>query len=370
MDNSFECLLGKFMFEGAFSHAKTLGAGYINETHMLCYKHGETVNKYTLQRINANIFKDPAKLMDNIESITAHIRKKVIAAGGDERREGLNLVKTKDNKTFYTDENGDCYRAYIFIEAFQYDVIKNPDDAYKTGKAFGKFLKMLDDFPADTLHETIPNFHNTKKRYTDLLETIRLDRVGRSAHVQKEIDFLASMEKEIGSLFNLQKKGKLPIRVTHNDTKLSNVLFCKDTLQDICVIDLDTVMPGLSLYDFGDSIRSGTCTAAEDEQDLSKMGINLKLFEAYTKGYLEYTNEILWDAEKENLAFSSKILAIELAIRFLTDYLDDDKYFKTSYDHHNLDRCRSQIKLAQDMESKMDEMNKIVKKYTNVKGKV
>ncbi|MEG0571274.1 MAG: aminoglycoside phosphotransferase family protein [Oscillospiraceae bacterium] len=335
------------------------GDGHINDTY---YADVEP-NKYILQRINHEVFKDPGKLMDNIMAVTQHLRKKIISEGGNPKKETLNFIKTKTGENYYKDEDGNCYRMYIYVVAKTYQTVQTPQQFYASAKAFGKFQNRLSDFPADTLYETIPNFHNTSVRFNDLLASIKADKAGRKHLVEKEIEFALARQKDTNVINEAMQSGKVLLRVTHNDTKLNNVLFDLETDKAICVIDLDTVMPGSLLYDFGDSIRFGASSAAEDETDISKVYCDLNLFEAYTKGFLEEVGHNITKTELDLLSFSAKMMTYECGIRFLADFLDGDTYFKVHRENHNLDRARTQFKLVEDMEQKMDLMNEIVRKY-------
>ena len=297
MKGTYSCkeLAEKFKFSGELINSERHICGHINDTHILKFKQSDgTLKKYILQRINTDVFPAVDELMNNIDGVTKHISKKVQEEGGDVTREGLRLVPTVDEKLYYRTEEGDCFRAYHFIEgATNYMMVENPMDFYKCGKALGKFQSQLSDFPADTVYEIIPDFHNTRKRYNDFLEAVKNDPCDRVKDVQAEIDFIMTREKETGVLVDLLNEGKLPLRVTHNDTKYNNIMIDDETGDAICVIDLDTVMPGLSLYDYGDSIRSGATTALEDEADLSKVNFDINLFELFTKGFLESCGQAL-----------------------------------------------------------------------------
>ena len=335
------------------------GNGHINDTYLT-----GSSPRYILQRINTNVFKNPKEVMDNILNVTEHVRKKIIAAGGDPERETLRVIKTKTGENYYEAKNGDCYRMYNYIEnSVSYDITETPEQLFQAGRAFGRFQNMLSDFPADKLFETIPDFHDTRKRFENLKNAIKADKAGRAASVKDEIDFALSFEKEVGIVVDALKDGSLPCRVTHNDTKLNNVMFDKETGEAVCVIDLDTVMPGSLLYDYGDALRFGASTGAEDETDLSKIEFSLEYFEAFTNGFLGELGSAITEKECELLAFSAKLITYEIGIRFLTDYLEGDTYFKIHREHHNLDRCRTQFKLVADIEKKTDKMNEIIKKY-------
>lgn len=361
--NPYDKLFGRFLVKGSFKSANPSGCGHINDTYEIKIKTPEGIDKrYILQRINHNVFKDPEKLMQNVENITKYLRKTITELGGDPERETLNLIPADDGKYYIKDENGNYWRVYKFIEnAKTYETVEKPEHFYNSGKAFGKFQRLLSDFPAETLHETIPDFHNTKKRFETFVNVLNQDRFNRASNVKPEIDFALSREKEASLLVDMQEKGALPLRVTHNDTKFNNVMIDDLTGQAICILDLDTVMPGLSLNDFGDSIRFGANPAAEDEKDLSKVWIELSLFKEFSKGYLEEAGSSLTPAEIDNLALSAKIITLECGMRFLTDYLNGDVYFKTAYPGQNIDRCRTQFKLVSDMGGKMKNMEKIIR---------
>jgi Ser/Thr protein kinase RdoA (MazF antagonist) len=302
--------------------------------------------------------------MENIKNVTTYLKEKIVARGGDPERETLNLIKTVDGKVFYISSIGDYWRSYIFIEnAKTYQVVENPKHFYNAGKALGNFEELLKDYPADELHETIPDFHNTQKRFQAFMEAVENDVMNRAKYVQTEIAFALANGKEVSIITDLLKEGKLPLRVTHNDTKFNNVMIDDITGEGICVIDLDTIMPGSSLYDFGDAIRTGTNPVEEDETNLTKVCMDLELFENFTKGFLKGTNNSLTDLELEYLPFSAKLMTFECGLRFLTDHLNGDTYFKIHRENHNLDRARTQFKMVKDMEEKYKEMQAIVKKY-------
>ncbi|NLG93486.1 MAG: aminoglycoside phosphotransferase family protein [Clostridiales bacterium] len=359
-------IVEQFQFEGQFVGLLPYGSGHINDTYSVIFQMEERINRYILQRINTDVFCKPVELMDNVVGVTRYLYSAITKAGGDPKRETLNLIPTQDGSYYYVDEQGGYWRAYLFIEnTVTLQRARSKEDFYESARSFGRFQLLLADYPAETLHETIPLFHNTPNRIRQFQEALQADKKERAAKVQKEIDFVLKREEFTHVLVDLQAQGKLPLRVTHNDTKLNNVLIDADTGLGICVIDLDTVMPGLSLNDFGDSIRFGASTAAEDEPDLSKVNFDLDLFEAYTRGYLEVAGKVLTDAEIDNLPVGAKMLTLECGIRFLTDYLAGDIYFKTAHPNHNLDRARTQFKLVQDMEEKWDTMFEIVQKHRN-----
>lgn len=363
----FDEITKQFLFDGDFIKAHPYGFGHINNTYEACFEKGDgTVHRYILQKINVAVFKEPEKLMENIENITSHIRGKVATAGGDPERETLNLVRTKDGKSFYKSSDGDYWRSYIFIEgAKTYQLVENKNHFYNSGRAFGKFQQYLSDFSVHKLHDTIPDFHNTIKRYESFLEAVKNNVCRRAEEVQEEIEFVISRAHIVEVLVKLLNEGELPLRVTHNDTKFNNVMVDDITGEGICVIDLDTVMPGTALYDFGDSIRSGATTAEEDEVDLSKVWVDLDLFESFSKGFLEATAGSLTETETKYLPFSAILMTFECGMRFLTDYLNGDTYFKIHREKHNLDRARNQFKLVWDMEQKQEKMNEIISKITS-----
>ncbi len=339
--------------------AEPYGCGHINDTY--CVYAAD--KRYILQRINHHIFPNVKGLMGNIQSVTETIRQKVVEAGGDPERECLQIIPTKAGAP-YLEFEGNYYRMYVFVEnTLSLQTVENPVHFYYAAVAFGQFQRRLADFPADTLCEVIPNFHNTASRYRDFEAAVAADKMGRAASVADEIAFVRERQADTEVLVELLASGELPLRVTHNDTKLNNVLLDDQTGKPMAVIDLDTVMPGSALYDFGDSIRFGTNPATEDEPDLSKVYCDVSLFEEYTKGFLEACGESLTAKEKELLPFSSYMMTLECGIRFLTDYLNGDTYFKIHYPEQNLNRCHTQFKLAADIQAKMDELCAIVQKY-------
>ena len=345
-------ILMQFPLDGSVSSCERYGCGHINVTYLVVTTTG---HRYILQKINHHIFRNVPALMENISSVTNYLRKQM-----DDPRRVLTVVNTNDGSAYYFDGEG-YWRLYEFVEgSICLQQPETPEDFYQSAVAFGEFQQQLNNFPADTLHETIPNFHNTVDRYRIFHEVLAADPMGRAKDVQAEIDFVLAREQEAGTLVRLLGEGKLPLRVTHNDTKLNNVMLDDQTRTPLCVIDLDTVMPGLSAYDFGDSIRFGAATAAEDEKDLSKMEMSLDLFRIFTRGFLKACPG-LTDLEKEMLPMGAKLMTLECGVRFLTDYIDGDHYFSVHREGHNLDRCRTQFKLVADMESKWDRMAQIVK---------
>ncbi len=344
-------ILTKFHLIGNVTECKEFGSGHINDTYRVETDEGRC---YILQRINKFVFTKPIEVMENVSAVTDFLRKTLKCP-----RETLHFIRTDDNLRYYIDENEDCWRCYEFADGICLEAPETEEDFYQSAIAFGRFQEMLSDFPADSLHETIPMFHNTVNRYRMFKEALDVDRVGRAITIAEEVEFIMEREEEAGTICRLLDSGELPLRVTHNDTKINNVLLNKADRKALCVLDLDTVMPGSSLYDYGDSIRFGAATAAEDEKDLNKMHLDLNLFRVYTAGYLAACRS-LTEKEIELLPLGAKIITLELAIRFLTDYLDGDRYFKTAYHDHNLVRARTQLRLVMDMERKWDEMKAIV----------
>ncbi len=353
-----------FNINGTYTGYETINNGHINSTFKLFFEENGKSKKYVLQKINTNIFTDPDKLMNNIVGVTNHIRNKVQANGEDASRRTLSFLQCTDGKYYYTDEKGSCWRVYNLVDdVYTCNIIDSEEVFCNAGIAFGDFQKDLADYDSSSLYETIENFHNTVSRFNDFKKAVDENLSGRLENVKEEVEFAVAREKDAHVLVDLIEQGKLPLRVTHNDTKLNNILFDNTSNKGICIIDLDTVMPGLSLYDFGDSIRFGANTAAEDEKDVSKVSLSLPLYEAYVRGYLQSAKDSLTETEKEYLPFSAKLMTYECGIRFLMDYLNGDTYFKTDYDDHNLVRCRTQFALVADMEKKMEQMIEITKKY-------
>lgn len=359
---AYDCqeLCANFQIEGQFISALPYGEGHINDTYLV----NTTSSRYVLQRVNDTVFQHPEDVMANIILVTDYLHERIIAACGDPYRETLTLVPTVEGNRYFVTEHGDLFRMYLFIDrALCYQTVENPEIFYRTAKAFGRFQNMLRDFPADKLKETIPNFHNTVTRYQAFKDAVAADKMGRCAQVEKEIQFVLDHEPDASVIMNAIQNKEIPLRVTHNDTKLNNVMIDERSGEGICVIDLDTVMPGSMLFDYGDSIRFGASTAAEDETDLDKVWMDLELFEEYTRGYLEELRNSMTTKEAELLPFSAKLMTLECGTRFLTDYLDGDNYFRIHRPDHNLDRARTQFKLVADMESKMGKMQEIVQKY-------
>jgi len=364
-----ERILDNFNIEGTLKEIKENHSGNINNTYIAVFQDEEgNEKKYLIQKINTTVFTEPYKLMKNIEGVTSYLKKQIVK-DEDTEHKVLEVVKTKDNKSLcYVDDNGerDYYRIYEYIDnAISYDRSVDPEIVYNTGKAFGNFQKLLRNYPMNRLSETIKDFHSTDKRYQKLIDDIKIDSEGRVMEVAPEIVFIL-MREDIYSLITEELgTDELPYRVTHNDTKVNNVLMNKDTGDYLAVIDLDTVMPGSLLFDYGDGIRSTASNAKEDETDLSKVYLDLDLFKAYTDGYLSEMAPYMTYEEVSLMAESIRIITLELAIRFLNDYINGDTYFKTSYPKHNLDRARNQLALVVDIESKLDYMNDFIHECIN-----
>lgn len=351
-----------FQVYGDFVSGCPYGSGHINDTYQITYSVGGAKLHYLLQRINHHVFTQPANVQQNILRVTRCIADKLRAQGEqDISRRTLTLILSKTGEPVHHDAEGNWWRMYIFVEgARTYDQIQSVAQAELVGEAFADFQNMVADLTAPRLYETIPNFHNTVKRYEALQAAIQKDAFNRAKDVKAEIAFVEAHANTFGRLLERSAKGEIPERVTHNDTKLNNVMLDDATGKGICVIDLDTVMPGLALYDFGDMCRTATANAAEDEQDLSKVYSRMDMFEAIAKGYCRGA-KFLVPAEKEELAFSARLITMTIGIRFLTDYLSGDTYFHIKRPGHNVDRCRTQLKMVQSMEEQAEQMEAIIK---------
>ena len=358
---SIDVVIAAFEVEGKVVDCIPFGNGHINDTRLVTMDNGV---QYVAQRINKNVFKRPDLLMENYVGVTKFIRKKIEEMGGDPLREVLNAIPTKDGKPFYFDEEEQYWRLLVYVtDSIGYDKVERPEQFYDSAVSFGDFQYMLRDYPAATLHETIVNFHNTPDRYRQLMEAIENNAAGRLDEVSAEVEFAKARREFAYTLENAHAEGRLPLRVTHNDTKLNNILFDTKTGEALCVIDLDTIMPGYSVNDFGDSIRFGATTALEDETDLSKVNFDISLYELYVKGFIEGAKGGLTEGELEMLPIGAIMMTFECGMRFLADYLNGDTYFRIHRPSHNLDRCRNQFKLVADMEAQLDQMRAIVKKY-------
>lgn len=347
-----------FAFDRPAGEAERFGAGHINDTFAVWA--ADRSKRWILQRINTDTFTDPAGLMENVTGVTAYLRRQIIERGGDPDRETLNVIPTLDGKPYYTDTEGGAWRAYIFVEGTVcLQKVENERDFYTAAETFGNFQNQLAGYPAATLHETIARFHDTPNRYANFEKALAADVMGRAKDVGPEIAFIRAREADCRVLVDQLAAGVLPLRVTHNDTKLNNVLIDQETGKGICVIDLDTVMPGLSAYDFGDSIRFGANDCAEDEPDQSKVHFSLHLYKVFAEGYLAAAGSAMTEAERRSLPWGAKLMTLECGIRFLTDYLEGDHYFKISRPDQNLDRARTQFTLVQGMEREFDAMTQL-----------
>ena len=356
-------VIAAYDFPETLLGAVRYGSGHINDTFCLvCQPQEGKAIRFILQGLSVAAFPRQDELMENFIGVTTHLRKKIEAAGGDVMRETLNLVPTRDGKPYYTDSTGKVWRRTNYVEGTVCLQKATPELFEASARAFGRFQWLLADYPAETLHEPIVNFHNTEDRFAKFLAALQADKLGRAKTVEAEIRFAMERKEDCSVAVNALREGKLPLRVTHNDTKLNNVLIDENTQEGVCVIDLDTTMPGLSIYDFGDSIRFGANHSAEDEKDLSKVNFDLELYKRYTRGFLEGARGGLLPAELEYLPWGAKLMTLECGIRFLTDYLDGDNYFHIRYPEQNLDRCRTQFKLVADMEDQWDEMHAVVAK--------
>lgn len=338
--------------------AERYGAGHINDTFAVWA--ADHSRRWILQRINTDTFTDPAGLMENVTGVTSYLRREILARGGDPDRETLNVVPTREGKPYYTDCEGGAWRAYLFVEGTVcLQKVENERDFYTAAETFGNFQNQLAGYPAATLHETIARFHDTPNRYANFEKALAADVMGRAREIGPEIAFIRAREADCHVLTDQLAAGVLPLRVTHNDTKLNNVLIDQATGKGICVIDLDTVMPGLSAYDFGDSIRFGANDCAEDEPDQSKVHFSLHLYEVFARGYLAAAGSAMTEAERRSLPWGAKLMTLECGIRFLTDYLEGDHYFKISRPAQNLDRARTQFTLVEGMEREFDAMTQL-----------
>ncbi len=364
MRHDVRAVAGQFRIAGDFRSAGPYGSGHINDTYAVAFDQAGVGVRYILQRINHAIFKDPAGVMRNIERVTAHLRASLAARQApDVTRRALTLVPACSGPNWHVDPEGNHWRCYLFIEkATTYDQIQTPAQARAAARAFGEFQGLLADLPPPRLIDTIPGFHHTRRRFDALRGAIEADSCNRASEVKAEIAFALGREAMVDVLLNGQARGLIPERVTHNDTKLNNVMLDDATGEGVCVIDLDTVMPGLALYDFGDMCRTATRPTPEDERDLSKVEMRMDMFEALVEGYLGAAGRFLAPAERDHLAFSAGLITFEIGLRFLTDYLQGDVYFKTRRPGHNLDRCRVQFKMLESFERRSEEMERVVRR--------
>ena len=362
MVNNLKEIFALFTGEGTFLSGEPYGSGHIHDTFRIQTVENDK-DDYILQRLNKKIFKNIPELQDNIERVTIHLRKKLESVPGSEiKRECLTLIPARNGNSWIIDSDGEYWRMYIFITNHRsYDIVDSPDKAFEGGKAIGRFQAMLADLPGKPLFETIPFFHNIEKRLDTIHRIIEENPKGRVVKTRAEIDFVLKRAEDMKVILRLGKENKIPLRITHNDTKFNNILLDQND-KALCVIDLDTVMPGYVHYDFGDSIRTVANTAAEDEKELSKVKMDIKMYEAYARGYLSETKDTLNAVEKEYLAFAPRLITYTIAVRFLTDYIDGDQYFKIHHEHHNLQRARAQLKLVESMEEQYESMKNIIHK--------
>jgi aminoglycoside phosphotransferase (APT) family kinase protein len=352
----------KFQIYGQILHAETLKIGHINETYTATYDQGGTRVRYIHQRINRNVFKNPIGVMKNVMRVTTHIRKKFEAANiANVTRRSLIVIPTRDGKSFYQNGDREVWRTFVYVEGVEtFESVQSPEQAFQAGKAFGEFQNLLVDLPGERLFETIPDFHNTRKRFAALQQAIQQDQHNRAIEAQKEIQFALQQEPIVDVILDAMAKGKIPERVTHNDTKFNNVMLDVLTGEAMCIVDLDTVMPGCALYDFGDMVRTTTSPTLEDEMDLSKVKMQMPMFKKLAQGYLSSAGKFLTKAEKAHIAFSGKLITFEIGIRFLTDFLTGDTYFRIHRAGHNLDRARTQFKLVESIQRQEEAMQKHV----------
>lgn len=363
-DSVISQILAAYALPGTVADVARHGKGHINDTFcVVCRMPEGGTARFILQRLSQAAFPHPEEVMENFVGITSYLRREILAEGGDPLRETLSLVKTGDGADFVTDAEGRAWRLMPFIENADCYQSATPELFAASGRAFGRFQYMLRDYPARTLHETIPHFHDTESRFEQFLAALEADKLNRAEGISPEIQFILRRKADCGVALRALREGKLPLRVTHNDTKLNNILIDRDTHEGICIIDLDTTMPGLAINDFGDSIRFGANHCMEDEQDLTKVNFDISLYEVFTRGFLEGARGSLTSAELEYLPWGARLMTLECGIRFLTDYLDGDHYFHVSHPRQNLDRARTQLKLVKDMEEQFDAMGAVVAKY-------
>jgi len=364
MNPNIEQICKQFQMRGIFFDAQLLGSGHINDTYLITHDDNGVSVRAVLQRINNDVFKDPPAVMDNITRVTVHLREKLQAQGvADISRRVLTVIRARDGNSYYRHPDGNYWRQYLFIENGKtFDTPQSTELVYAAARMFGQFLSMLTDLPEPPLNESIVDFHNGPKRFQTFQNALEGDLHNRAKNAGPQINFILKYAWILDVLPQLINSGRIPVRVTHNDTKINNIIFDDKTGQALCVIDLDTVMPGSILYDFGDMVRTATCRAAEDETDLSKVTIRLDLFEALVRGFLEQTEHFMTATEKEHIVFAGKMITFEQSIRFLTDYLNGDTYYKTAYPQHNLDRCKTQLKLIQSITEQEKTLNAVVEK--------
>ena len=352
----------KFQIYGQILHAETLKIGHINETYTATYDQGGMRVRYIHQKINKSVFKNPSAVMKNVMRVTTHIRRKLeLNQVRDVTRRSLIVIPTRDGKSFFQNGGNEVWRTFVFVEGVEtYEAVQSPEQAFQAGRAFGEFQHALVDLPGERLLETIPDFHHTRKRFSALQQAIQKDHYNRAKDARAEIEFALKHESIVDVILNAMAKGKIPERITHNDTKFNNVMLDVLTGEAMCIVDLDTVMPGCALYDFGDMVRTTTSPTLEDEKDLSKVKMQMPMFKKLAEGYLSSAGKFLTRAEKALIAFSGKLITFEIGIRFLTDFLSGDTYFRIHRPAHNLDRCRTQFRLVDSIDRQEAAMQKFV----------
>lgn len=361
-ERDYQKLISRFDIEGELIKAAPFGNGHINDTILLTYETGSGEEKYVLQKINKFVFKHPDELMSNMRGVTEFLKRKIAAEGGDPDRGTLTIIPALSGLDYVIDDDGEYWRVTAFVkDTVSYDMCEKPEDFYLTGKAFGHFQNQLSDYPANLLYDTIPGFHDTRARFLNFLKVVEEDKAGRAAGCREEIEFILNRKDLAFFSMESYEKGDIPLRVTHNDTKINNLLFDVKERKPICVIDLDTVMPGFVMNDFGDAIRTGAATAMEDEPDTGKVHCDLALYGQFAKGFIEGCGDKLTKKELETLPMGALGITYEQAMRFLTDYLEGDVYYKTAYPEHNLVRTHTQMKLVQEMEENKDRISAIIK---------
>jgi hypothetical protein len=360
----------QFQVYGDILHAEPCKIGHINETYTATYNQGGTLVRYIHQKINQRVFTQPVSVMDNLLRVTTHLRRRLLAEGANDiTRRALRVVPTRDNQSFYRDGGGEYWRTFVFVErAATFEAVQSPQQAFEAGKAFGRFQQLLVDLPGKRLHETIPYFHHTRRRFDALKQAVQADEHNRAQSAAAEINFALNHERIVDVLLNALKRGEIPERVAHNDTKFNNVMLDWETGEALCVVDLDTVMPGSVLYDFGDMVRTTTSPTLEDELDLKQVRMQMPMFEALARGYLASAGAFLTPAEKSYLVFSGKLITFTIGLRFLTDYLSGDRYFRVHRPGHNLDRCRTQFKLVQSINDQEAAMQRVVDRIEPEEG--
>ena len=361
-EKELQLISKQFQIYGEILHAETFKIGHINETYSATYDQGGTRVRYIHQKINKNVFLNPPALMKNVVRVTTHIRKKLEAQDADDlTRRSLIIIPTRDGHSYYTNGDAEFWRTFVFVEGVQtFESVQSTAQAFEAGRAFGEFQSHLVDLPGERLIETIPDFHNTRQRFKALQEAIENDRLNRAREAAPEIQFALKQEGIVDVILTAMAKGRIPERITHNDTKFNNVMLDSKTGKAMCVVDLDTVMPGCALYDFGDMVRTTTSPTLEDEPDLSKVKMQMPMFRKLAEGYLSTAGKFLTRPEKSLIAFSGKLITFEIGIRFLTDFLSGDTYFRIHRPKHNLDRCRTQFKLAESIAHQEEAMQKHV----------